>query len=163
MEFRPLEAEDVRYAWAGYKAGNLVDMAAPFNGTDMTADQFKIEFQARVTAHYHGGWTMFAQTKKGFIPVGMVFAFYSHPDPALSPFMIIADIVWFKWASARNKIESAVNFFKKVGIPMIDYARGEVNRKFFEMLAQHGIMRRVGTTFCVVKGEPVAIFETRTT
>jgi len=79
----------------------------------------------------------------------------------LSPFMIIADIVWFKWASARNRVESAVNFFKKVGIPMVDYAQGEVNRKFFEMLAQHGIVRRVGTTFCVVKGEPVAVFETR--
>lgn len=136
-------------------------MAGPFGSPDMTADQFKVEFQARVTTHYHGGWTMFAQTRKGFIPVGMVFAFYSHPDPALSPFMIVADIAWFRWASARNKIESAVNFFKKVGIPMVDYAYGEVNRKFFEMLAQHGIMRRVGTTFNVVRGEPVAVFETR--
>lgn len=151
----------MRFAWAGYKAGNLVDMAGPFADTNMSADEFKIAFQARVTTYYHGAWTLFAETKKGFIPAGMVFAFYSHPDQALAPFMIIADIVWFRWASARNKIESAVNFFKKVKIPMVDYAHGDVNRKFFEVLAQHGIVRRVGTTFNVVRGEPVAVFETK--
>lgn len=138
-------------------------MAGPFAEPGMTAEQFKVAFQTRVTTHYHGAWTMFAETRKGFMPVGMAFAFYSHPDETLAPFMIIADIVWFKWASARNKIESAVNFFKKVGIPMVDYAVGEVNRRFFEVLAQHGVVRRVGTTFTVVRGEPVAVFETRVT
>ncbi len=44
---------------------------------------------------------------------------------------------------------------------MMDYAYGDENRRFFEMLAKHGIMRRAGTTHLVVKGEPVAIFETR--
>ena len=163
LEFRPIEAEDVKYAYAAYKMGALKDMAAPFDELGMSADEFNIAFQTIVLIRYHGAWTLFAETKKGFLPVGMVLAFHSHSDPALSPFMIVGDIVWFPWARARNKIEAAVHFFKTIGptIPMVDYAHGETNRKFFEMICQHGVMRRVGTTFNVIKGEPVAVFETR--
>lgn len=138
-------------------------MAAPFDQTDMTADQFKAAFMSVVTTRYHGAWTLFAETRKGFVPVGMVFAFYSHTEHAMSPFMIVGDIVWFPWATSRNRIESAVNFFGKIRkeIPMMDYAYGDVNRKFFDVLAKHGIVQRVGTTFNIVRGKPVAIYETR--
>lgn len=138
-------------------------MAGPFVKTEMNAEQFKETFEAVVIARYDGVWTMFAETKKGFMPVGMIFAFYSHPDPVLSPFMIVGDLIWFPWASPRNKIESAVNFFTKIRneIPMMDYAYGETNKRFFAMLAKHGIMQRVGTTFNVKKGEAVAVYETR--
>lgn len=153
----------MRYAWAAYKGGGLKDMSAPFNELGMSADQFKAAFEEIVTARYHGAWTLFAETPKGFIPVGFVFAFYSHTEHAMSPFMIVGDLVWCPWATPRNKIEAAVGFFNRIRkeIPMMDYAYGEVNKKFFEMLARHGIVRRVGTTYNVVKGEPVAIFETR--
>lgn len=163
LEFLPIERDDVRYAWAGYKSGALVDMAAPFDNLDMTADEFKAAFMEVVTRRYHGAWTLFAETPKGFIPVGMILAFYSHTEHAMSPFMIVGDIVWFPWASARNRIESAVNFFSKIhkDIPMTDYAYGEKNRRFFDTLAKHGIIRRAGTTFNIKRGEAVAIYETR--
>lgn len=137
-------------------------MAGPLAASGMSAEEFKAVFEAVVVTRYHGAWTLFADTAKGFIPVGMVFAFHSHSDPLLSPFMIIGDIVWMPWASSRNKIESAVGFFNRVRgeIPMVDYAYGETNKKFFEMLARHGIVRRIGITFNVVKGEPVHVFET---
>ncbi len=139
-------------------------MAGPFTGTELTAEKFRDAFGLLVTTRYHGAWTMFANTPKGFIPVGMVFAFYSHADPLLSPFMIIGDIVWFSYATPRNKIESAVNFLSRIRktIPMMDYAHGEENIRFWNMLAQHAIVRRVGTTFNVVHGQQTAIFETRT-
>lgn len=163
LEFRPIEAEDVKYAWAGYKQGALKDMAGPLADDGMSAEEFNATFQGTVAARYHGAWTLFADTKRGFLPVGMVFAFYSHADITLSPFMIIGDIVWFPWASGRNKVESAVNFFHNIRstVPMMDYAYGDTNRRFFEMICSHGVMRRVGTTFNVVKGEPCAVFETR--
>lgn len=162
--FRPIENDDVKYAWAAYKKGGLAPMAGVFAETGMTAEQFKAAFETTVVTRYHGAWTMFAETSKGFIPVGFVLAFHSHADPALSPFMIVGDIVWCPWATRRNKVESAVNFFGTIRstIPMIDYAHGEINKRFFEMLARHGIMRRIGTTYNVVRGEPTAIFETRT-
>ena len=163
LEFRPIEAEDVRYAYAAYKKGALKDMAGPFADPSMTAEQFDVAFQSIVPTRYHGAWTLFAETRKGFLPVGMVFAFYSHADHALAPFMIIGDMAWFPWASPRNRIEAVVYFFNRIRgeIPLVDYAIGEVNKRFFEMICQHGVMRRVGTTFNVAKGEPVAVFETR--
>ena len=152
----------MRYAWAAYKSGALKDMSAPFNELGMTADRFKAAFETIVTTRYHGAWTLFAETPKGFIPVGFVFAFYSHTEHAFSPFMIVGDLVWCPWATVRNKIEAAVYFFSRIRkeIPMMDYAYGPTNQRFFEMLARHGIMRRIGITFNVVKGEPVHIFET---
>lgn len=163
ISFRPSEAEDIRYAFAAYKKGSLAGMAAPFDDPKMSPEEFKTAFEAVVTTRYHGAWTFFGETKKGFIPIGFLLAFYSHPLPSFSPFMIVGDLVWFPWASTRNKIESAVNFFTKIRneIPMVDYSHGEANKKFFEMLCRHGIMRRVGTMFNVVKGEPVTVFETR--
>lgn len=162
LEFRPIEKDDVRFAWAAYKKGSLAPMAGIFAQQGMNAEEFKIAFEKIILTRYHGGWTLFAETHNGFIPVGFVLAFYSHTDPVLSPFMIIGDLVWCPWASKRNKIESAVNFFSKIrnDIPMVDYAYGDTNKKFFEMLARHGIVRRIGTTFNVVKGEPCAVFET---
>ncbi len=51
--------------------------------------------------------------------------------------------------------------FLGTSIPIVDYATGDANKRFFEMICQHGVMRRVGTTFNVVKGEGTAVFETR--
>jgi hypothetical protein len=120
-------------------------------------------FESQVMRRYHGAWTLSAETRRGFLPVGLVMAFHSHFEHALCPFMIVGDLIWFPWASKRNRIESAVGFFHRMRneIPMVDYAHGEVNKRFFEMICRHGVMRRIGTTFNVVAGEPVAVFETR--
>lgn len=163
MSFRPIETEDIRFAWAAYKKGALAPMAGVFAEPNMSVEEFNAAFPATVTTRYHGAWTLFADTRRGNMPVGMALAFYSHPEPALAPFMIVADIVWFPWASARNRIEAAVYFFSVIrsSIPMVGYANGDTNKRFFEMVCQHGVMRRIGTTFNVVKDEPVAVFETR--
>jgi hypothetical protein len=160
-----MEAEDVRYAFAAYKAGALADMAGPFTDTGMDAAAFRETFQAEVIRRYHAAWTLFALVQgRGFIPVGMVFAFHSHFEHAKSPFMIVGDIVWFPWSTPRNRIEAAVNFVNVIrkSVPLMDYAYGDNNKRFWNMVAKHGLVQRVGTTFNVVKGEPVAIFETRT-
>lgn len=163
VSYRPIEDEDIRFAYAAYKKGALKDMAGPFADTGMSPEEFATQFIAAVQARYHGAWTLFAETRAGFKPAGMVFAFYSHPDHTLSPFMIIGDLVWFPWTTPRNRIEAAVYFFSliRASVPLVDYAHGELNKRFFEMICQHGIMRRAGTTYNVVKGEPVAIYETR--
>ena len=162
-DFRRSEPADIRYIWAAYKKGALEPMAGVFASPDMDAETFKQEFGDALLKRYDFEWTLLAECSRGYIPVGLVLAFHGHKDPSLSPFLVIGDIIWFSWASRRNKVESAVNFFtqaRKVK-PFIDYASGEVNKRFFEMLARHGVMRRIGTTFSVVKSEPVAVFETR--
>jgi hypothetical protein len=161
VDFRPIEATDVRYLFAAYKDGALASMGAAFAQAGMSAAEFKQAFEAEVVERYAGAWTLFAMTRKGFIPVGCVLGFYSHPDPRLSPFMIVGDMLWFPWASARNRLEAAVNFFKviRLTIPMVEYADDRA-KPFFEVLARHGIVRRVGTMLSVYPDRQTAVFET---
>ena len=74
------------------------------------------------------------------------------------------DMLWFPWASKRNKVEAAVHFFNVMrdDTPMVEYADDEA-KPFFEMICRHGIMRRVETSFSVYPGKSVAVFETRAT
>lgn len=162
LEFRPVEREDMRYAYAAYKNGCLASMGEKWASGEMDAVAFAQAFEVELTTVYHGAWALLAETRKGFIPVGVVLAFYSHPDPRFAPFMVVGDMVWFPWATARNKIESAVNFFNRVRSerPMVEYA-SEKNKRFFEMICQHGIMRRVGTMHNVYKDEATAVYETK--
>lgn len=162
-EFRPIEDDDIKFAWAAYLRGNLASMGPQFSGRDMDAVSFKAAFVDEVLNNYPGGaWTLSAETARGFTPVGIVLAFYSHPNPDLSPFMIVGDMLWFPWSTARSRVEAAVGFFNAIrnDIPMMEYA-DDAAKPFFEMIARHGIMRRVGTSFNVLRGQSVAVFETR--
>ena len=71
---------------------------------------------------------------------------------------------WFDLSRAtkRNWLESAVNFFAKIRtqIPTMAYAVNADGKRLFEVLAKHGVVRRIGTTFNVNPGEPVPVFET---
>ena len=161
LEFRPIEQEDMRYIWAAYKGGSLASMGGAFSESEMNAEEFKTAFEAEITTRYHAAWTMFAETKRGFVPVGFVLGFYAHPEPQFAPYMIVGGIVWFGWASKRNIIECTVKFFNEIRntLPMIGYANEE-HKRLYEIVAMHGIMRRVGTSHNVFDG-PAAVFETR--
>lgn len=160
--FRPIEEADMKYIWAAYRKGSLASMGGDFVSGEMTAAEFAQRFEQEIIGNYAGAWTLFAETKRGAIPVGLALGFYSHPNPKLAPFMIVGDLIWFPWSTHRNRIESAVNFFHRIRatVPMVEYARGEYKR-FFEMICQHGVMRRIGTTHNVYPNEAVAVYETR--
>ena len=55
-----------------------------------------------------------------------------------------------------------MNFFNEVRnhTPMIDHAL-EKDKKFFEILCRHGVMRRVGTSYNIYPDKPAATYETR--
>lgn len=163
LDLRPLERDDLRYLWAAYNKGALKSLGGIFaEGTIETAADFIAAFERELSENYQGAWCLLADTKRGFMPVGAVLGFYSHPNPRLAPFMIVGDMLWFPWASARNRIESAVHFFHRIRheIPMVEYANEEAKR-FFEMIAAHGVVRRIGTSFNVYPGTATAVFETR--
>lgn len=155
-DFRPLEDGDIRFLWAAYRKGALASLGGEFAGETLAAGEFKDAFGREVTANYDFGWTLLDPD-----PVGVLLAFRSHPNPGRSPFLIVGDILWFPWSSPRQRIEAAINFFNEARkeAAFVEYARAEY-RKFFEMIAKHGIMRRVGTSHNVYPGEPTTIFET---
>jgi hypothetical protein len=154
--YRPIEDEDVRYAFAAYRVGGLT--AFP-EGLD--AETFKVEFKKLILSRYDAAWVLFAETKKGFWPVGLATGFWPHP--AVETFLIFNNFVWFPWASPRNKIEAATNFFDKAryDVPMIGFA-GERDKEFFALIAKLGVLRRVGTVAGIFGDEPSSVWQTRT-
>lgn len=160
LEFRPIERDDLRYVWAAYKKGYLASMGEQWASGEMDSAEFAKALEVEITTTYHGSWTLLAESRKGYVPIGLVLGFWSHPNPRFAPFMIVGDMIWFPWASDRNRIESSVAFFHRVEVPMVEYAR-EQHKRFFEMICKHGIMRRIGTSFNVYPGESTAVYETR--
>lgn len=158
VDFRPIEDADLRYTFAAYKKGALSSMGEPFADTLMNADEFKATFETFVLERYHAAWTLFAMTRKGFIPAGIVFA-VNAPG---APYMIVNGMVWFPWASCRNVVEAIVNFLNGVRkqFPLMFYAAPE-HKKVYEVCAMHGIIRRIGTSQIVFPGKSAAVFETR--
>lgn len=154
-EFRPIEDEDVRYAFAAYKIGGLSVFP-----DGLSRDEFKTEFVTLILSRYDAAWVLFAETRKGFIPAGLALGFWPHA--AVSHFLIFNNFVWFPWATPRNRIESAVNFFSRTRheIPMVGFARTR-DKDFCTAMAKHGLLRRVGTSMNVFPGEPAAVWETR--
>lgn len=162
LEFRAFQEEDVKFVWAAYKIDGLSEFDEKFADKSLSASEFQAAFMEELLSVYHEGWTLIAPTVKGVRPVGMVLGFWAHPDPRFKTYLNIGCILWFPWASARNRVESAVNFFNamRTEVKMVDYVRHK-DKKFFEMLARHGVMRRVGTSYNVYPNQPALIFETR--
>lgn len=151
IEIRPIEDADVRYAWAAYKLGKF-----PILPEGMDAAQFKSAFEMLVLTTYPATWVVSAESHKGFIPSGIVFASFA----PLNAYLIIMGITWFPWVSKRNILEGTVAFFNGVRkqLPIIGYANEE-HKKLYEVCCMHGIMRRVGTSHVIFKDGPAAVFE----
>lgn len=157
VSYRPIEDEDVKYAWAAYRKGALAPMGEAFT-KEMNADEFKKLFEMFVLSNHHAAWTLIAPTSKGNIPVGVVLAAWA-PN---APYMIVNGLCWFPWASKRNVIEAIVGFLAGIRkeIQLMFYALPE-HKRTYEVCAMHGVVRRVGTSFVAFPGKQAAVFETR--
>lgn len=158
VDYRPIEDEDMKYVWAAYKKGALATMGQEFADGLMSADEFKVAFEKTVVERFHAAWTIFAMTKKGFVPVGIVFGAWA-PN---APYMIVSGLCWFPWASNRNIVESIVGFLNGVRKDfMLQFYALPEHKRTYEVCAMHGIVRRVGTSYVAFPGKPAAVFETR--
>lgn len=156
-QIRPLEPDDLKYLWAAYKKGALSSMGSAFADVEMTPEQFNATFDF-AALHYSEGWIVLTETGKGFIPSGVVLGKLD----LILPFMIIAGIAWFPWASKRNILEGTVAFFDALRRQRqwIGFAAGE-HKRLYEVCCMHGIMRRVGTSQVAIPGSAAAVFEAR--
>jgi hypothetical protein len=147
----------VRYVWAAYKEGAL-DSVLP---AGLAVEDFKVAFHDFIVSRFDAAWALYAETKRGFIPVGLALGFWPHPQA--TPFLILDSFVWFPWSTPRNRIESAVNFLDQVRltVPMMGFER-HGQKGFCEVIAKHGLLKRVGTSMNVFGDEPASVWETRT-
>jgi len=148
-QFRDVSEGDLKYAWAAYKRGSFDGMIEEELDPRAFAEAF-----GSLGVAFHGMWTFLDDGK----PVGMGFAFMAHPEPVLAPYMIFDRVIWFDWATPRQRIEHGVNFFNEIRkeFPVIGHVDKE-NKSYFEMMCKHGVIRRVGTSHNLDK----AVFETR--
>lgn len=151
IDVRPIEQDDVKYAWAAYKHGDLATMGFAENLDSRT---FKDAFEAYVLSNADAAWTVIGKTRNGFIPIGFVLGGWA-PQQA---YMIVIGIVWFSWASKRNIIEGTVAFFDRVRKQMgvMGFAAPE-HKRLYEVCCMHSIMRRVGTSH--LNGGQIAVYE----
>lgn len=155
-EIKQLEDGDIFYAWASYKSGGFDDVFKP----DLDAKQFRDAFSELISSRYDAAWLLSAKTtKRGVFPVGMALGFWPHR--IARPFLVLDALVWFPWASARNRVESTVEFLNKMRreIQMIGFARAK-DKRFMETLARHGIGRRIGTSMSIFADGPASVWET---
>jgi hypothetical protein len=153
IEVRPIEDDDVKYAWAAYRKGALEAMGfAP----DLNAQTFTDAFESYVLTNARAAWTVMAQTKDGFIPIGFVLGDWA-PQGA---FMMIVGISWFPWATRRNIVEGTVAFFSRVRKEMnlMGFASRE-HMPLYDVCCAHAVMRRVGTSH--MNGRWTAVYEGR--
>jgi hypothetical protein len=152
VSVRPIEQDDVKYAFAAYKSGSLKDLFAE----GMDPPTFKTAFESYVLSNAHAAWVITAHTKNGFIPVGLAFGGWA-PQQA---FMVIIGIVWFPWASKRNITEGTVGFFNSIRkeLNWMGFATGE-HKRIYEVCCMHAIMRRIGTTH--MGDKQAAVYEGR--
>lgn len=122
----------------------------------LTPQEFDEAIKTHLTNVYHRGWVLESVTKKGRMPVGVVFGIDN------TAFLFMGDLLWFPWASDRNKTESIIYFVNKIRRDNVLVFWTPVNdsrkKKYLEYIAKHGIARRVGT---LELNEPMAIFQSR--
>ena len=155
IDYRPIELDDVKYAWAAYKQGALKEMGLE---TDLSPEEFKAAFSDFILQNCHAAWTLFGKTKKGFIPVGLLSAVWG-PGPLV---LTIMGISWMPWASKRNIVECTVGFFEgtRKEFQFMGYATHE-HKKPYDVCRQLGIARRVGTSYTAIPGAAAAVYESR--
>lgn len=128
--FHGLSDEDIKYLWAGYKKGVFDNIFNP----GLTAAQFaEVAVEYILTAYTHS-WVL------GEKPLGVVFGIN------LGPFIYLTSIEWFPWATKRQKTEHTIGFLNLIRKELYCvWNCTEKDKRFFEYIARHGIIRRVGT------------------
>lgn len=140
--FHVLTDDDIKYLWADLKKGKKIEISP---------QDFINEFSDHVSRNYDYAWTLTLDK-----PMGMVFGQIS------GPMIMLGDMHWFEWATNRNKIECSIkllNELRKTNVITM-YSTFD-DKKFYEHIAKHGILRRVGTLYGIYEDEPATFFQTR--
>lgn len=150
--------DDLRFAYAAWRLGSKIDMLHFEPDADMAGPEW-VEYTAEfLIAHYAHAFTLFAKTHEGKRPAGI--ALLHQPDKRAGV-LWMADVIWFPWASSRNKLESIVNFMNSMRKQWLIFEFAiPAETPFFDHVCRYGVMRRAGTVFDLYT-EPASVFQTR--
>jgi len=101
-------------------------------------------------------YILVSETMKGKIPVGMFSGRFN------GPLFFIGSAMWFKWATDRNKLETVVNALNELRKDYVVIMHNHMDdKKFYEIIAKHGVTRQVGRLFDVYDDCPAQEWQTR--
>lgn len=149
--------DDLKYAYAAWRIGGI-DMLGFEPDADMAGPDWVDHTAEFILAHYAHAYTLLAKTNEGKRPAGIVLL---HQPDKRAAVLWMADVIWFPWATSRNKLESIVNFMnsmRKVWL-IFEFAI-PAQTSFFDHVCRYGVMRRAGTVFDLY-AEPASVFQTR--
>lgn len=129
-QFHILGNEDIKYLWAGYKKGSFDEIFKE----GLNAQEFSEVAIEYILSVYTHAWVL------GEKPLGVVFGVN------LGPFVYLGTMTWFPWATKRQKSEHAIGFLNLIRKELYCvWDCSEEDKQFYEYIARHGIIRRVGT------------------
>lgn len=129
------------------------DPDANMSGPDWV--EYTAEF---LIEHYAQAWTLCAKTREGKRPAAIVLL---HQPDKRAAVLWMADVIWFPWATARNKLESIVYFMNAMRKDWLIMEFAVPNEQaFFDHVCRYGVMRRAGTLYDLYT-VPAAVFQTR--
>jgi hypothetical protein len=134
--------DDVKYLYASHK----------MEGFDTEPLEFQEAMLDFIYESFDDAWVLEAKSKKGNVPVGVVFSIMS------GPVQILGEMTWFTWASKRNKVEAAAHFLniKRQDATFLMYC-DDKDKDFYIHLARHGLIRRIGK----IEDPNLSLFQTR--
>ena len=139
--------EDIKYFYAAYKKKEH-DNKTPL--------EFKNELLSYINHSYDDAYVLLANVKDKLEVIGSFFAQYA------GPLMVVGDVSWFPWASKRNRIESMVNAINELRKErLMIFISNLKEKRFYEYICKHGILKRIGTLDDLYKDEPAAMFQSR--
>lgn len=151
-EVRPVDSDDFKYLWAAYRSGDF-DLPVP---EGLEAKDFDAVVLS-VMAGFDDWRIVTAPTKRGVIPVGLFGGQVMDDRKNLS-----SHVLWFPWASERNKLEAMVRYLANMRHDFIILAKASFDfRDFFNHVCRYGVLRRVGTINGWFDGEPCALYQSQ--
>lgn len=146
---------DLKFLWAAYRQGAMKELSPALQKEGLKPQEFSETLLEYLAANFTDAWIAEAETLEGFKPAGLVVAW------TRGRVIEIGDMIWFPWTTARNTLEAVVKFMDQLrrDFVVLEFARIE-DKKFFERVAAHGVMRKIGHAHSIYPNGPAVLFET---
>lgn len=92
-------------------------------------------------------WTVIAPSANGVVPVGFILGIDN------GVYIHVGSLVFFDWASKRNKLEGVTKFLDEIRKEGIVMWLTEPKNPLFQKIAKTRIIRRVGTVYDFVDSQ----------
>lgn len=157
-----MDVGDLKFVFAAWRMGKLDFPTFRPDLDDVErashATEFCRQLHEFLVSNYHRQFALVANSSEGKLPVGFALLFQPHVGSSI---LIMGDIIWMPWASARNKLETVVHMMNALRRDSVVLEFSPPSEQpFWDHVCRYGVMRRVGTTFDIY-AEPAATYQTR--